>query len=133
MQAVRRARLEAVIIEELSKVVSREIKDPRVTGATFTSCQVTQDGSQATVLVTLLGGLANPTEGRTPQEEAALQSCIKGLNSAAGYLRRHMASVLSIRHIPNLIFKEDKGFENTFRVNELLKKISSESKPDSQD
>jgi ribosome-binding factor A len=133
MQAVRRARLEAVIIEELSKVVSREIKDPRVVGATFTSCQVTQDGSQATVLVTLLGGLANPTEGRTPQEEAALSDCIKGLNSAAGYLRRHMASVLSIRHIPNLIFKEDKGFENTFRVNELLKKISAEPKPENQD
>ena len=130
MQAVRRARLEAVIIEELAKVVPREVKDPRVSGATFTSCTVTQDGSQATVLVTLLGGLANPNEGRTPKEEAALRECIKGLSSAAGFLRRHMASVLTIRHIPNLVFKEDKGFENTFRVNELLKQLSSEKKTD---
>jgi ribosome-binding factor A len=126
MQPVRRARLEAVILEELAKVVPREIKDPRVQSVTFTSCQVTPDGSQATVLVTLLGGLANPEAGRTPKEEAALKDCLKGLNSSAGYLRRHMAGVLSIRHIPTIMFKEDKGFENTFRVNELLKQLASE-------
>jgi ribosome-binding factor A len=129
MQPVRRARLEAVIIEELAKVVPREIKDPRVSGATFTSCTVTPDGSQATILVTLLGGLADPTAGRTPKEEAALRECVKGLNSAAGYLRRHMAGILSIRHIPTLQFKEDKGLENTFRVGELLKQLSQEKKP----
>lgn len=132
MQPVRRARLEAVMLEELAKVVPREIKDPRVQSVTFTSCQVTPDGSQATVLVTLLGGLANPEAGRTPQEEAALKDTLKGLNSASGYLRRHMAGVLSIRHIPTIAFKEDKGFENTFRVNELLKQLATEKKSDSK-
>ena len=130
MQAVRRARLEAVILEELAKVVPREIKDPRVSSVTFTSCRVTQDGSQATVMLTLLGGMADSTNGRTPKEEKALQDCLKGLESAAGYLRRHLAQILSVRHIPTLIFKEDKGLENTFRVNELLKQISTEPKKD---
>ena len=128
MQPVRRARLEAVILEELAKVVPREIKDPRVSSVTFTSCRVTPDGSQATVLLTLLGGMADTVNGRTPKEERALQDCIKGLTSSAGYLRRHLAQILSIRHIPNLIFKEDKGYENTFRVGELLKQIKSENK-----
>ena len=50
MQPIRRARLEAVILEELSKVVPRELKDPRISSITFTSCTVTPDGSQATVL-----------------------------------------------------------------------------------
>jgi len=129
LQPVRRARLEAVILEELSKVVPRELKDPRITSVTFTGCQVTPDGSQATVLVTLLG--AHALEGdenakAREENEKKLQACIKGLNSSAGFLRRHLASVLTVRHIPTVVFKADKGFENTYRVHELLKKISTE-------
>jgi ribosome-binding factor A len=129
MQPIRRARLEAVILEELSKVVPRELKDPRIASVTFTGCQVTPDGSQATVLVTLLG--AHALEGdenakAREENEKKLKDCIKGLTSAAGFLRRHLASVLTVRHIPTISFKADKGFENTYRVHELLKKISSE-------
>ena len=133
MQPIRRARLEAVILEELSKVVPRELKDPRIASITFTSCQVTPDGSQATVLVTLLGAHAlqggdNDDENARArsENEKKLNACIKGLTSASGFLRRHLASVLTVRHIPTIIFKADKGFENTYRVHELLKKISSE-------
>jgi len=126
MQPVRRARLEAVILEELAKVVPREVKDPRIVPITFTACQVTPDGSQATVMITLMGGLTGD-EMASPKAQAALKGCIKGLSSASGYLRRHLAQVLTIRHIPTLIFKEDKGFENTYRVHELLQRISSET------
>ena len=133
MQPIRRAGLEAVILEELSKVVPRELKDPRISSITFTSCTVTPDGSQATVLVTLLG--AHALQGGTDSDEDVrareksekkLQECIKGLASASGFLRRHLASVLTVRHIPTITFKADKGFENTYRVHELLKKISTE-------
>ncbi|MEN9723192.1 MAG: hypothetical protein RJB38_1178 [Pseudomonadota bacterium] len=139
MQPIRRARLEAVILEELSKVVPRELKDPRIAAMTFTSCQVTPDGSQATVLFTLLGAqvLSTETQG-TPEEiekqlekqnaaqDRKIQDCVQGLTSASGFLRRHLAQVLTVRHIPTLVFKADRGFENTYRVHELLKKISSE-------
>lgn len=133
MQPIRRARLEAVILEELSKVVPRELKDPRIASVTFTGCQVTPDGSQATVLVTLLGahaleGAQDSGENVKAREanEKKLKDCIKGLNSASGFLRRHLAAVLTVRHIPTIVFKADTGFENTYRVHELLKKISTE-------
>lgn len=130
MQPIRRARLEAVILEELSKVVPRELKDPRIPPITFTACRVTPDGSQATVMVTLLGvhTLAADSEDEKTRAEndQRLKACIKGLTSASGFLRRHLAQALTVRHIPTLIFKEDRGFENTYRVHELLKKISSE-------
>lgn len=129
MQPVRRARLEAVILEELSKVVPRELKDPRITSVTFTGCQVTPDGSQATVLVTLLGAHAREGDENAKareENEKKLTACIKGLNSSSGFLRRHLASALTVRHIPTVVFKADKGFENTYRVHELLKKISTE-------
>jgi len=55
MQATRRMRLQAVIQEELSMIVPREVKDPRVPSVTFTAVEVTPDGGQATVFVAILG------------------------------------------------------------------------------
>jgi ribosome-binding factor A len=129
MQETRRQRLQAVILEELSMVVPREVKDPRVPSVTFTSVEVTPDGSQATVYVSMLGASQVNTDDPVAAKAAAqkMKDCIEGLQSASGFLRRHIAKVLTVRHIPTLIFKEDRGFENTIRVHELLKKISSEN------
>lgn len=122
-------RLQAVIQEELSQVVPREVKDPRVPSVTFTAVEVTQDGSQATVFVAILGGAQGGHDGTPPLSETGaklrMKNCIEGLTSASGYLRRHLARVLTVRHIPNLTFREDHGFENAIRVQELLKKIES--------
>ena len=60
--------------------------------------------------------------------EKRMRDCIAGLGSAQGFLRRHFASVLDIRHIPVLIFKEDRGLENTLKVHNLLKQIGDEPK-----
>lgn len=128
MQETRRMRLQAVIQEELSQVVPREVKDPRVPSVTFTAVEVSQDGSQAIVYVAILGGAQGGHDGAPPLSEKGakmrMEDCLKGLASASGYLRRHLARVLSVRHIPTLIFREDRGFENAIRVQELLKKIS---------
>src|SRR3954454_3463475 len=114
MQATRRMRLQAVIQEELSQVVPREVKDPRIPSVTFTAVEVTQDGSQATVFVSILGGAESSTEGTPPLSEKGaknrMQDCLEGLASASGYMRRHLAKVLTIRHIPTLVFREDRGF-----------------------
>ena len=128
MQETRRARLQAVILEELSVVVPREVKDPRVPTVTFTKVEVTPDGSQATVHVLILGGAHGGHDGAPAlSDEGAklrMKDCIQGLTSASGFLRRHLAKVLTVRHVPTLVFKEDRGFENTIRVQELLREIS---------
>lgn len=130
MQATRRARLQAVIQEELSVFVPRELKDPRIQPLTFTAVEVTPDAGMATVYVTLLGGLqVNPdlTEEQREADDKArkqkLKECLDGLNSAKGFLRRHLGSILQIRTVPDLVFKADKGLENASRVHELLKQI----------
>lgn len=126
MNETRRARLEAVILEELSMVIAREVKDPRVPPLTITSVKVTQDGSQATVMITLLGKSLGG-ESDSPAHQKEMRECLEGLSSASGYLRRHLAQALTVRHIPSLIFKEDRGLDNVLRVNELLKEIGSTS------
>lgn len=116
MNETRKARLSAVIQEELSVVV-RTLKDPRIPLLTFTRVDVVDDGSQATIYISLLQG--NSDRDR-------VKDCLEGLKSSAGFLRRHLAKVLTIRHIPNLIFKEDRGLENTLRVHELLREIGKD-------
>ena len=128
MQETRRARLQSVIQQELSMVVPREVKDPRIPHITFTAVEVTEDGSQATIYVAILGGAQGGFDGAPPLSEKGsllrMKDCLDGLTSASGFLRRHLARALSVRYIPQLIFKEDKGFENAARVHDLLKKIS---------
>lgn len=126
MQANRRARLQSVIQEELSSVVSREVKDPRVPPLTITQVEVTSDGSQATIYVSLLGSLNPPAdEAEEKARRQEIQGAIAGLTSASGYLRRHLARVLTVRHIPQLIFKEDRGLANATRVYELLRQVEN--------
>ena len=125
MQENRKARLASVIQQELSMAV-RSIKDPRVPTVTFTQVEVADDGSQATVYVMVLGG-AGSLGDHTDRE--AIKDALEGLKSAAGYLRRHLAKILTIRHIPNLHFKEDKGLANVSRVHELLREIDHKDAP----
>lgn len=130
MQSNRRMRLQSVIQEELSLLISRELKDPRIPPLTVTAVEVTPDASQATIFVALLGGGLGK-DGENPPSPAAekaaqhkIKECLEGLSSATGLLRRHLAQALTIRHVPQLSFREDRGFENAIRVQELLKKIS---------
>lgn len=126
MQATRRARIESVILEQLSFVVPREIKDPRVPSVTFTQVELTPDAGLATVSVSILGGAGHSETGEPLSEAAAqkrMKDCLDGLKSASGFLRRHIARALDIRHVPQLVFKEDRGIENVSRVHELLKSI----------
>jgi ribosome-binding factor A len=129
MQETRRARLQSVIRQEISSIVQREIKDPRIPPVTFTTVEVTQDAAEATVWVTILGGADRAPDGSELSEAQAkerMKKCIEGLTSAAGYLRRHLGSVLDIKHTPKLMFKADRGLENSSKVFHLLKEIEKQ-------
>ena len=112
-------------------IVPREVKDPRVPSVTFTAVELTPDASQATIFVAILGGAQGGHDGAPPLSDQGaklrMQDCLDGLSSASGYLRRHLAKILTVRFVPNLVFKEDRGFENALRVHELLKKIAEPS------
>jgi ribosome-binding factor A len=122
MLATRRARLESVILEELSMVISRELRDPRIPLMTITKVEVTEDAKQATLYVSVLR--ADMTDDDAHREK--MDDCLEGLESASPFLRKHLAKVLQLRHIPVLVFKEDKGLENSIRVGEILKKLDAE-------
>ena len=63
---------------------------------------------------------------QTHAEPEVIESCLKALETAKGYLRRQLSAVLGLRYVPDLLFREDKGLENTLRVNEILKQLADE-------
>ena len=84
------------IMRELTAIL-RTVKDPRVTTGliSIVRVDVTRDLSYATVFVSAMDGL-----------EAA-KKAVKGLTSAAGYMRRELGLALKLRHVPELRFVAD--------------------------
>jgi ribosome-binding factor A len=111
-------RLAALIQETVAEALSALIKDPRVGFVTITGVTVSADGSHATVRVSVMG---------TEEQKA---NAMAGLESARGFLRTHLAHVLSLRTTPELHFRLDRGLEHAQRINQLLADLKrGESSP----
>lgn len=97
-----------LIQRELS-VLLREAKDPRLaTMVTITSVSTLPDLSRSKVLVSVMG---------TPEEQAKVMAA---LASASGFLRKGMASRVTMRRIPELEFSGDDSIERGAHLLELI-------------
>jgi ribosome-binding factor A len=103
-----------LIRRELSWLLLREVKDPRLRQVTITAVEVTADLRHARVLFTSRAG------GGEPAEE------LLGLRSAAGFLRGHLGRTLRLRYAPELAFEVDASVERSLHVAALLKQIANE-------
>ena len=122
MDEIRINRIRSMMKDELSVMVNRNLNDPRVPFITVTNVEMTRDAKLATVFISILG--VNQIHSDPEVTASVLEALMKG----KGPLRKHLSSVLQLRYMPDLLFKEDKGLENTLRVNELLKQIADEKK-----
>ena len=122
MDEIRIRRIESMMKDELSLLINRELKDPRIPSISVTKVELTRDAKQATVYISLL--TMNASQG----DPVLMASCLEGLNAAKGYLKKNIGRIMALRFLPEFIFKEDKGLENTLRVHELLKQLTNEKK-----
>ena len=105
------------IQRDLTELIARELKDPRVGMVTIQSVEVTPDYAHAQVYFSLLIG--------DPVETAA------GLNQAAGFLRNGLFKLLHIHTVPTLHFHFDRTTERAADMNALIAKaVSSRAKED---
>jgi ribosome-binding factor A len=105
------------IQRDLTELIARELKDPRVGMVTLQSVEVTPDYAHAKVYFSLLAG--DPAE-----TEAAL-------NQAAGFLRNGLFKRLHIHTVPTLHFHFDRSIERAADMNALIAKaVSSRAKED---
>lgn len=113
--ATRRQRQVADLVhKEVSDIIARKLRDPRVEGVTVTQVSVSPDLRYADVYFSKFG------------DEEARQAALAGLNAAAGYVRRELAPRLELRYMPELRFHIDRSWEQSTRIEALLDEIAAE-------
>ena len=98
---------------ELSELIQRQLKDPRLGYVTLTGVRMTPDLRTAKVYVSVMG------------EAEARADSLKALNHAAPFLRRELGKRLRLRNTPELLFDQDETIEHGTRINELLDGLKS--------
>ena len=96
-----------LIQRELSELLQRELRDPRVGMITITAVDVSPDFSHAKVLYTTL-------------DPAHVADAAKGLQRAAGFLRSQLARRLKMYTTPELRFVYDESVERGDRLSQLI-------------
>jgi ribosome-binding factor A len=109
MQGKRLDRVNQLIKEEISLVLQRELKDPRLGFITVTEVETANDLRLAKVFVSVLG------------DEAKWASSLAALKSARGFIRHWLRSHLDLRVTPELDFRPDRSMVHGDRIQELLK------------
>lgn len=105
----RTERLNDQLREEISDLLFRELRDPRIGGlVTITEVDVTVDLSHAKVFVSVLG---------TDEEKT---STLRALTAASRFLQRELTRRLTIRRMPELEFMADNSMEHGARINILI-------------
>ena len=100
-----------VIKEEISRMLLREIKDPRIGFVTITRVKVSKDLRFVKVYFSVLG------------DQSAREDSLRGLNSATGFMRRELGRKLRLRYVPDIVFSFDPSLEHMSRLAELIHQI----------
>ena len=96
MQGKRLERVNQLIKEEISMLLQREVKDPRLGFVTVTEVDVAPDLRHAKVYVSVLG----------PEERWA--SSFRALESAQGFVWNWLRRHLDLRVTPEVLFRPDR-------------------------
>ena len=118
----RQRRLGQLLKQEISELILREIKDPRIAFVSITSVDLTADLRHAKVLVSVLGN------------ERERKSSIAGLRSAAGYIRRELGQRLRLKYVPEIKIEYDNSIEEGTRILSLIDSVvpKEDSAPDDE-
>jgi ribosome-binding factor A len=105
----RTERVGDLLLETLSELLLREVKDPRIGTVTLTGIDLAPDFRHARIRYCTLGD---------QEHRASIQ---RGLESATGFLQGKAARLLRMKRTPELRFEYDEGFEKADRIERLLR------------
>lgn len=115
MQGKRLERVNQLIKEEVSAVLQRELKDPRLGFVTVTDVETSKDLRVAKVFVSVLG------------DDKQWTASMAALGSARGFIRSWLRQNLDLRVTPELDFRPDRSMEHAAKIQSLLKKVQPEA------
>jgi ribosome-binding factor A len=108
MKRERMGRIDHELQREIARLISTDLKDPRLGFVTVTRVEVTSDLRTAKVFVSIIG-----------DRHVAKQSMI-ALDHAKGYLRGEVGHAVALRHTPELIFVEDRSTEKAIALSKVM-------------
>jgi ribosome-binding factor A len=114
MESARTHRVGELIKEEISDIIKKELRDPRIGFVTITGVDVTPDLRYADIYISVLGN-------RKQKEET-----LKGLQSSSGFLRSMLSKRIRIKYLPELRFSFDPSIEAGMRIDRAIKKLHKE-------
>ncbi len=100
---------------EVADILMRKIKDPRVRSVTVTDVELTADLRIAHVFVT------------TMETDEAEREVFAGLGNASGFVRAELGRRLTLRYLPEVIFKKDVSGPRGDRVLQLLDRLHQDA------
>lgn len=118
MTVKRAHRVADVIMADISNILLREIRDPRIKSITITGVKLTDDLRLAKIFFVETG-----KDDCNPQIKEALEK-------ATGFLKRELGKKLKLRYVPDIIFMYDESFTYGSRIDRLLAEIRKSEEPD---
>jgi ribosome-binding factor A len=110
MASKRTERLNEQFKREVAQILQLEVKDPRVGGVIVTGARVAPDLSSAQVYVMI-------------PDETATAETLKGLETAAPFIRAQLGQRLSVRKIPQIRFQRDASLQYATHIERLLQDV----------
>jgi len=102
-------RVQDQIQRDLSEIIAFELKDPRIGMITLTEVQITPDYAHAKIFFTTL-----------VDNDEAVKNTLKGLQTAAGFMRNQLGKRLHIHTLPELHFVHDTSTARGMEMSKLI-------------
>ena len=108
-------RINHLIREEISELLQRHVKDPRLGSFVAVTDVVTSpDLKTARIYISHFG---------TEEEKAAT---MKAITAATGFFRKELAKNLTMRRVPEISFHWDDSIEHGAHMEEIIERVISE-------
>ena len=120
--SIKNTRINGEVQKELSRIISREIKDPRIHSMTsVVSVGVTPDLKQCKAYISVLGN------------EEDKKETLAGLNSAVGFVRKELARSINLRNTPEIKFIMDDSIGYGVLMSRKIDEVTSQIKNEDGD
>ena len=121
MSGQRERKVAEFLKEEISQIIRREVKDPRIGFVSITDVEVSGDLRHAKVFVSVYG------------DETEKEETMAGLEKATGFIRKLVGDRITTYHTPEIIFRYDDSIEHGVYISNLIKEVREEEKDEDND
>lgn len=120
MGKLRVAKLEEAFKQEISEIIQRELKDPRIGFASVTRVAVSGDLRHVTAYVSILGS------------EEEKKNTLAGLVRATGFFRSELGRRIRLRYTPELTFRSDESIAYGVELTSFIDRLREGADHDDQ-